>query len=214
MAFLCRSGYRWIQDLNVFTVALQHSVLVTAGFKLPIMQRSLICEVSQVSSPCQHIYFTQRPPAMITWNNGLCRLMLILPHHTWQLNHGVEICGCHPAWVCFHPFCQAHWPCPESLRKGIYSFAEDRILSQFASGFEPTRLVQFVQTIQQCLYFCCFEVQLNRAVQAQYNTTNQTNFNQYQSPGSGLYEKDTFQQMNYSIPSVVYFQKHDECKQI
>lgn len=48
-AFLCRSGYRWIQGLNVLP---QSSVLVTTGFKLPIMQRSLIHEVSQVYSPC------------------------------------------------------------------------------------------------------------------------------------------------------------------
>lgn len=107
VAFLCRSGYRWIQGRNVFTVALQHSVLVTAGFKLPIMQRSLIHEVSQVSSPCQHIHPSQWPPAMLTWSNGHCRLMLISPHHTWQLNQGVEICGCHPSWVCFRPYCHS-----------------------------------------------------------------------------------------------------------
>ncbi len=58
VAFLCISGYRWIQGLNVFTVASQPSVLVTADFKLPIMQRSLIHEVSNVSSPCQHIFLS------------------------------------------------------------------------------------------------------------------------------------------------------------
>lgn len=130
VAFLCIPGYRWIQGLNVFTVGLQHSVLVTAGFKLPIMQRSLIHEVSHVSRPCQHIFFSQWPPAMLTWSNGLCSLMLISPHQTWQLNQGVEICGCHPAWVCLHPYCRSQLLRLESpcLVKGNYSFAGDRSL--------------------------------------------------------------------------------------
>lgn len=62
---------------------LQHPVLVTAGFKSPIMQRSLIHEVSQVSSSCQHIHPSQWPPATLTWSNGHCMDMLISPHHTW-----------------------------------------------------------------------------------------------------------------------------------
>lgn len=122
----CRSGYRWIPGLNVFTSALQHSVLVTAGFKLPIMQRSLMHEVSQVSSPCQHIYSSLCPPAMLTWSNGHCRPMLILPHGTWWLNQGFEICGCYPAYVCFPPYCQSQWSWLKSPCLRNYSFAEDR----------------------------------------------------------------------------------------
>lgn len=84
------------QGLDAFAVALQHSVLLTAGFKLPIMQRSLIHEVYQVSNPCHHIHPSQWPVAMLTWNNGLCRLMLISPRHIWQLNREAEIYGYHP----------------------------------------------------------------------------------------------------------------------
>lgn len=104
---------------NVFTVAVQRSVLVTAGFKLAIMQRSLIHEVSQVSNPCQHIHSSQRPPAMLTRSNGHRRLMLISSHHIWQSNQGVEIFGCHPTWVCFRLYCRTPWPRLESscLRK-------------------------------------------------------------------------------------------------
>lgn len=84
-------------------------VSVTAGFKLPIMQRSLIHDVSQVSHPCLHIYSSQWPPAMLMWNNGQCRHMLISPHQTSRLSQGVEICGCHLAYVCFHPYYLSHW---------------------------------------------------------------------------------------------------------
>lgn len=110
VAFWCRSGCRWIPSLNVSSVAVQRSVLVTAGFKLPIMQRSLIHEVSHVSSPRRHIHPSPWPPATLTWNNGYCGLMLISPHHTWQSNRGVEICGCHSTWVCFHFYCRSQWP--------------------------------------------------------------------------------------------------------
>lgn len=98
----------------------QHSVLVTAGFKLPIMQRSLIHVVSQVSGPCQHIHSSQWPPAMLTWSNGHCSFMLISSHRTWQSHQRGEICGCHPSSVGFHPHRPSLWPRLKSscLRKG------------------------------------------------------------------------------------------------
>lgn len=136
------TGHRWIQGLNVFTAALKCSVFVTTGFKLSIMQRSLIREVFQVSGPRLHIRPSLQPPAMLTWSYGLSRLMLISPHHTWLLNQALEIWGCHQAWVCFRLYCQSQWPglkgpvwergIIHSLRAGVWS-------RQFASVSAPPR---------------------------------------------------------------------------
>jgi len=131
-------------------------VRMDAGPEWPIMQRSLIHEVSQVSGPCPDIHPSHWPPATLTWSNGHCRLMLISPHHTWRLNQGVSMRVCLPAWLCFNPQCKFQRPRLRApcMRRAIVHLLPDRSLIEalcFSRGTNGARVLWLASDSLNCI---------------------------------------------------------------